>query len=301
MKLIGVNRKITQVLSAIGTNSYIPGFFTGRIYRGGAKHICVPGLNCYSCPGALGSCPIGALQTTLASLQGRISLYSLGTIALIGSISGRFTCGWLCPFGLFQELLYKIPFKKKQRIVTPSGTPIPKSPLRYLKYIIFLLFVCILPALVRSDAGLGESWFCAYICPAGTIEAAFPLLLKNESLRQVIGWRFIWKASIAVTIVLLSLYENRPFCKYICPLGALYGVCNKASLFYLTIDRDICTSCGKCQSVCGMGLDPVSELTSAECIRCGACKEICPTHAITWTNSLYSAKKKIDHPINPVI
>jgi polyferredoxin len=226
------------------------------------------------------------MQTTLASFGRRISLYATGLVVLIGALGGRFVCGWLCPFGLFQELLYKIPSPKRRHSKTPSGTPIPKTPLRYLKYVILLLFVFLLPALVRNDVGLGETWFCEYICPAGTVEAALPLLLTNEGLRQVIGWRFWWKLTIAVGIVLFSMYENRPFCKYLCPLGAIYGACNKISFFRLKVDDSVCTRCGACMTVCGMGLDPVSELDSAECIRCGACKDICPVHAITWTHSI---------------
>jgi len=226
------------------------------------------------------------MQTTLASFGRRISLYATGFVVLIGALGGRFVCGWLCPFGLFQELLYKIPSPKRRHSKTPSGTPIPKTPLRYLKYVILLLFVFLLPALVRNDVGLGETWFCEYICPAGTVEAALPLLLTNEGLRQVIGWRFWWKLTIAVGIVLFSMYENRPFCKYLCPLGAIYGACNKISFFRLKVDDSVCTRCGACMTVCGMGLDPVSELDSAECIRCGACKDICPVHAITWTHSI---------------
>lgn len=289
---LGRTRKIVQALFSLGTNSYLTGFATGRIYRGGAKHICVPGLNCYSCPGALGSCPIGALQTTLAAYQSRISLYALGTIALLGTAAGRFTCGWLCPFGLLQELLYKIPGRKRVRTAVPSGTPVPKSPLRYLKYLMLITTVFLFPVLFRNEGGLGETWFCAYICPAGTIEAALPLLLTNAGLRALIGWRFFLKAAIALSIVLLSLYENRPFCKFLCPLGAIYGVCNKFSIIRLSLDHDRCISCGLCQQACGMGLDPVSELDSAECIRCGACKEICPVQAISWTGTLGNILEK---------
>lgn len=290
-------RRWVQILFTAATNSYLAGFIQGRIYRGGAKHICVPGLNCYSCPGALGSCPIGALQTTLASMKARFSWYAAGTIALFGAAAGRFVCGWLCPFGLFQELLYKLPGKKRDIPYTAAGTPRGSSPWRYLKYLVGLVFVLLLPMLIRSDAGLGETWFCAYICPAGTVEAAIPLLLSNEGLRSLIGWRFILKAAIASLIIIASYAESRPFCKYLCPLGAAYGMCNSFSVMTLEIDHDICILCGACQKVCPMDLDPVSELSRRECIRCGRCKDICLVEAINWKSVLaFTESRSPDHP-----
>ena len=56
-----------QIAFAALTNGYLYGFLTGRIYTGPTKAVCVPGLNCYSCPGALGACPIGSLQAVLGS------------------------------------------------------------------------------------------------------------------------------------------------------------------------------------------------------------------------------------------
>ena len=58
-------RHIFQVLWAVITNSYLIGFVRGKIYQGKIKNICVPGMNCYSCPGAVATCPIGALQATI--------------------------------------------------------------------------------------------------------------------------------------------------------------------------------------------------------------------------------------------
>ncbi len=290
MKFRWFKRLHVQLLFTLATNSYLKGFFTGRIYRGGAKHICVPGLNCYSCPGALFSCPIGAIQTTLAGFGQRVSLYVVGFLTMAATLTGRLTCGWLCPFGLIQESLYRIPVRKFSHTKTASGTPVPKTRLRLLKYLILILFVFLLPALIRSDVGLGTTWFCAYVCPAGTVEAALPLLLSAEGLREILGWQFIWKAVIAAGFIVLSLFENRPFCKFACPLGAAYSLGNRIAVFRLEVESSTCISCGKCQTSCPMGLDPVSELSSPECIRCGTCKGVCPVSAITWTNSLRAVR-----------
>jgi polyferredoxin len=290
----GLKRKLVQAGVAIGTNSYIPGFIRGRVYQGGAKHICVPGLNCYSCPGALGSCPVGAFQTTLASAGNSISLYVTGFVAFFAVLSGRLTCGWLCPFGLIQELLYKIPFIKKRKPKQTVGVKSKHSPLKGLKYVMLILFVFLLPALVRDSVGLGETWFCAYVCPAGTVEAALPLLLSNEGLRELIGWNFLLKAVIASAVIIYSMVEQRPFCKYLCPLGAAYSLGNRISMFRLVVDEETCITCGICSAVCPMDLEPVSDLKSIECIRCGACREICPVSAISWSHTLADKSEPVE-------
>ena len=101
-------RRVTQILATLISNSNIKGFFQSNIYKGTLKKICVPGLNCYSCPGALGSCPIGSMQAVIGSIKYNVSLYIVGFISLMGVIFGRFICGWLCPFGLIQDLLNKL-------------------------------------------------------------------------------------------------------------------------------------------------------------------------------------------------
>ena len=95
------------------TNSYIRGFTKGKIFAGNTKVICFPGLNCYSCPGALAACPMGSLQAVMGNSSYRISLYVFGMLSALGVVLGRLICGWMCPFGLFQDLLHKIPITKK--------------------------------------------------------------------------------------------------------------------------------------------------------------------------------------------
>ena len=102
-------RKVIQIISTFLYNPNIFNFFEGKIYKGNAKSVCVPGLNCYSCPGAIGSCPLGSLQNSIANPLLKFPFYILGLLLLFGILLGRTICGFLCPFGLIQELLYKIP------------------------------------------------------------------------------------------------------------------------------------------------------------------------------------------------
>ena len=267
-------RHTVQILWTVATNSFVTGFLKGKIYTGSLKNLCVPGMNCYSCPGALGSCPIGALQSVISSKNYHFAFYVVGFIMLVGAVCGRFVCGWLCPFGLFQDLLHKIPFIRK--IKTFKGDRI----LRKLKYIILALFVVILPMCVADSIGIGDPWFCKYICPVGTLEGGIPLVLLNESLRQTIGWLYTWKIAILVVLVVLSIIIYRPFCKYLCPLGAIYGAFNKISAVGIHCDKEKCISCRKCEKVCKMAVYPAETPKSAECIRCGLCVKECPTKAL---------------------
>lgn len=267
-----------QALWALLTNSYLLGFVQGKIYKGKLKNLCVPGLNCYSCPGAAGACPIGAMQAVIGSWNFKFAFYAAGFLMFVGALIGRFVCGWLCPFGLIQDLLHKIPFPKK--IKTFRGDKL----LRKLKYVILLVFVILLPLFLVDVIGQGSPYFCKLICPVGTLEGGIPLVLLNETLRGTIGWLYAWKNLLLFVTIFLSIIIYRPFCKYICPLGAIYSVFNPISVFRYRVDQEKCTNCGACARVCKMQVDPVQNANHLECIRCGQCKKICPTDAITSCN-----------------
>ena len=279
-------RHRVQILWAFLSNSYLAGFAKGRIYQGKLKNLCVPGLNCYSCPGALGSCPVGAMQAVVGSWNFKLAFYVAGFLMFIGALTGRFVCGWLCPFGLIQDLLHKIPFPKK--ISTFRGDKL----LRKLKYVILLVFVILMPMFVVDLLGQGAPYFCKLICPAGTLEGGLPLVLLNKGMRGAIGWLYAWKNVLLVAILFLSVIIYRPFCKYICPLGAVYSLFQPISVFRYRVDQELCTHCGACAKTCKMQVDPVKSPNHPECIRCGQCKKVCPTGALDYNVGKFRKKKK---------
>lgn len=276
-------RLLIQLLAAAFCNGYAAGFLRGKIFTGKSKLLCVPVLNCYACPGALGSCPIGAMQA-VAGTKSRFSFYVLGTLMLFGTVLGRVLCGFLCPFGLIQDLLHRIPTPKLR---------VPRRLdriLRYLKYAVLLVLVLLGPVLSAGPLGGGDPWFCKYICPAGTLEGGIPLLLKNETLRQAAGFLFSWKFGVMLAILLGAVFISRCFCRYLCPLGAVYALFNRFALYQMQVDHARCIGCGKCDPVCPMALDVRKEITGGECIRCGRCKAVCPAKAIE------SGMKLPEHP-----
>ena len=261
-----------QAAATLLTNIHIPNLFKGKIYQGNAKTVCVPGLNCYSCPAATGACPIGAFQAVVGSSRFKFSYYITGILILFGVLLGRFICGFLCPFGWFQELLHKIP--------SPKLSTKKLKPLRYLKYAVVLVMVVLLPLLAVNELGMGDAFFCKYLCPQGVLEGAIPLSLANSGIRAALGSLFTWKFGILLVVIVLSVLFYRPFCKWICPLGAFYALMNKVSLLGIQVDTSKCVSCGKCARTCQMDVDITKSPNDTECIRCGKCIRACPTEAI---------------------
>lgn len=281
-KLLSRRRGWVQAGATVVTNIHLPNFIDGNLYKGAGKSVCVPGLNCYSCPAATGACPIGAFQSVVGNSKFSFSYYVTGTLILLGVLLGRFICGFLCPFGWFQDLLHKIPSKKI------STTKL--KPLRLLKYAVLLFSVVLLPALLVNDVGLGEPIFCKYICPQGVLEGAIPLSIVDSGIRATLGLLFAWKFTILVVLILLSVFIYRPFCKWICPLGAIYGLMNRVSMTQMNVDKNKCVSCGKCARACKMDVDVTKTPNHFECIRCGMCVTACPTDAVSIRFGLGDAK-----------
>jgi polyferredoxin len=272
-------RRRFQVASTLVVNAYLPAWLKGTIVQWKGKGICFPVLNCYSCPSAVGACPIGALQNFLATARFNISigrpqigLYVLGVIGAFGSLLGRLPCGWLCPFGLAQDLMHKIPSPK---------LPIPKI-LTNFRYVVLAVMVVALPLLVMDEYGMGKTWFCAWICPSGTLGAGLPLVSLNAGIREQVGFMFAWKVGILLLFLLWMTASERAFCRTTCPLGALLGFFNRVSLFRLRVDPDKCAECKNCDKTCPVKIRVSETPNSSKCIRCLRCVDSCPRHAVEW-------------------
>ncbi len=268
-----------QAVAMLIQNANFKGFFTGKIYTGSAKKVCVPGLNCYSCPGAVGACPVGSFQNFLSGLKFRFPYYVLGLLIFFGALLGRIVCGFLCPFGFLQDLLYLIPFYKKNQFKFDKY-------LRYLKYAVLLILVILLPISLSLTPA-----FCKYLCPSGTV-AGIITYFRQPILRSQFGWLFNWKLIVLGIIFVSALIVYRPFCKYLCPLGAFYGFFNRFALVRMHLDESKCVHCSACANSCKMNIDPSKKPNSMECIRCGDCVRACPQKAL----HIGISDKKKDNP-----
>ena len=263
-----LGRKWVQIVIGFLTNGYWAFPVTKTIYQGPLKVVCSPGLNCYSCPAATTYCPMGALQQLMLSLRFSLETghyylgwYVLGCIGVVGSFLGRMVCGWACPFGFVQEILHKIPSRK-------WGIP---RILRFVKYAVLFGMVLFLPLFAVNEFGIGNPWFCKYLCPAGTLEAGIPMLILQPSLRGTVGWLFYNKVIILAAFIVWSVLASRPFCRVACPLGAFYALFSRVRLVKLHHDEEKCTQCKACHKVCPMGVKFNESPNDAECITCMAC------------------------------
>jgi polyferredoxin len=255
-------RWLVQLLSTVLANSAFLSRFRG---------LCYPALNCWSCPSANFACPIGALQNSAAGtrlalaadspLWRSLPLYTLGTLLLWGSVFGRMMCGWLCPFGWFQELVGRR--GPKWRV---------SRRLWYVRYVVLVALVFVIPYLT------GEAWF-SKLCPMGALEGSIPQPLLHPELRSQIGAMWYLKLGIlAVTIVAAYLWR-RPFCGTACPLGALFSLTNRFSAWQISHLRARCVNCEWCVRECPQGLDPRTDVNSHACVSCLHCTR-CPYGAL---------------------
>ncbi len=267
-------RRFVQTLGVLAINPYFAYFSSRLTYQGGLKGVCVPGLNCYACPLAVFSCPIGSLQHSFALMSPRVKgslsrafaslFYVLASVGLVGAVVGRMPCGWICPFGFLQELLHRIPTPKLR---LPSW-------MRWGRYGFLVALVALVPFLTAA------SWF-SRLCPAGALEGAVPLKLVPPAVPlPPSGWFFWLKIAILAFFLLWFVFSSRPFCRAVCPLGAMLGVCNRLSLYRMAVDDSACTSCGRCREVCPVDIDIRDDPNSPDCVRCLQCKKACPSGAV---------------------
>jgi polyferredoxin len=265
---MGFVRKWVQIIFGFLMNGYWGFPFSRTLYQGPLKVICAPGLNCYSCPAATTYCIIGSIQQLMANVrlsleagQYYFGLYVIGSAGILGGLFGRMICGWACPFGFIQELLHKIP------------TPKYRFPrvLRYGKFFFLIVFVFLLPLLVLDEFGAGETWFCKYVCPAGTLEAGLPMLALQPGLQTGLGFIFLNKLVIMLGFVVWSVLSSRPFCRVACPLGAFYALFSRVRMVRLRWDKENCVRCGACHPVCPMGVKFDESPDDMDCITCMKC------------------------------
>lgn len=261
-----LKRWFTQICASLIYNGNFFSRWTGTEFR---TRACVPGLNCAHCPGAAAGCPLGTLQGVFAGGLQQIPFLIISGILLAALLLGRVICGWLCPFGLLQEICFLVPSPKLKR---SRWTDM----LSRVKYFTALFFVIIIP-LYFFAAESRKVWaFCRYICPNG----ALMNLAASAAGGELAGFALLLsvKAALLLVFFICCIIVFRPFCRFVCPLGALYGLFSRISVLAVRVDKTKCSGCGACMKVC-----PVDcrEPGDRECIACGRCSKICPSGAVS--------------------
>ena len=257
--------RLGQIIASIIQLGYIPSLWTGFIYQGPLKQGCVPILTCWGCPLSFFSCPMGGLQHFF-NLH-LFPFYILGFFGTVGMLVGRMSCAWVCPFGMFQDLLNKI---KTVKLRLPYW-------MTYIKYVVLIGVAGIIAWITM------EPWFCK-LCPAGILQAGIPLVLADRTgdIRALVGWLFWTKIAILVGVIIFSIPIKRFFCRVFCPVGAIYSVFNRFSFVNFEIERANCKQpkCGICNKICPMDINIYDNPNPKECIRCLECHYRCPNVAV---------------------
>lgn len=260
------NRFAIQVASIIFANSYLL-----RHWKG----FCYPVLNCWACPGASFACPIGVLQnassnasytlaeTGIRGLWVALPLYTIGTLLLFSALFGRMMCGWLCPFGWFQEMVGRL--RRKKSLVP--------APLTYLRFAVLAGLVFVIPYYTH------QPWF-SKLCPMGALEGGLLQPLFNPELRSMMQEWWWFKQILLVGTIATMLFWKRPFCAVICPLGAIFSLFQRVSAWEIRFAEERCVNCLWCVRHCPQGIDPRTDVNGRRCIGCLECQK-CPFGAIT--------------------
>lgn len=261
--LLTSRRRIVQAVSLLILNS--------NFWAMGSRGLCLPIMNCEACVVAWLGCPIGMMARSIAFVE--FPLLVIGSVLLVGAVMGRFLCGWVCPMGFLQDLLYKIPKPKFQ---------LPDF-LKWFKYA-FLLLSVVAVAYFSQNYENSMLFFCRF-CPTASLQVVIPYMAANRVFH--VDSFFVLRSSVLAIVLFLAIADRRSFCKVMCPVGALVAITNKFSLFSLKLNEDSCVNCGKCDTECPMNVKVMQSSETGqtinrntECIECLSCEAACPVNAI---------------------
>lgn len=222
--------------------------------------MCSPVFHCYACPLATFACPIGVLAQFSALHV--FPFIAIGLLVAVGALFGRLICGWVCPFGYLQDLTAKIP--------TPKFD-LPKFT-GYFRYVMLIGTVLAIPYFF----GEGHPLFFCRLCPAGALEAAVPDMVVKVSVGEKVVWPNALKLAILILFLIAIFFIKRPWCRVLCPLGAIFSLFNRVSAFFLRFNANECTHCERCHELCEYGIEPEETPNDLRCIRCLECTKCSP-------------------------
>jgi len=225
------------------------------------------GVDLFWIPGQFHAiCPFGAVETIGRFItQGKyipkteasnfwLFFSSIGATLFVGALF----CGWICPLGSIQDLfgrLGKKIFKKRYNNFIPAGVD---RALGYLRYVTLVLIVVQTTRMINLAFVKVDPYYALYHFWTG------------EALPSAI--------MVLVVVLLASLFVERPWCRWLCPFGAVQGIIQLVSPWKIRRDSEKCIDCGLCSKACPMNIDVARKkvVMDTRCNRCGECLAVCP-------------------------
>ena len=222
-------------------------------------------------------CPFGGFETLYKYITSGGSFVShthlsnlviFIAVVIVSLILRSAFCGWICPLGFLQDLVNNFSkvlqkafpgLHRSLRSIKRMGARFMKID-RYLRYVKYLVLVW----------AIGGSAYFGYM--------VFRDYDPWAALLNIAEFSFTPGIVVLSLIVIASLFIERPWCRYACPLGAMTGIVGKLSPVYLKREESVCTSCKLCTRSCPMGLEvhTANKITSVDCITCLECVGVCP-------------------------
>jgi polyferredoxin len=242
--------------------------------------VCSPVFHCYACPLSTFACPIGIIAQFSALHV--FPFIAIGLLIAVGALFGSLICGWVCPFGFLQDLVGKIP---TPRFDLPKWTS-------YLRYVMLIATVLAIPYFFGEEHVL----FVCRICPAGALEAALPNMVGQAVAGKEIIWPNALKLAILILFLIAIFFMRRPWCRLLCPLGAMFSLFNRVSAFFLRFNASECTCCERCHKLCEYGIEPERTPNALRCVRCLECIG-CKPGALTF-GSIFERQQSEEKNLN---
>jgi len=212
--------------------------------------------------------PMEAIVKVFKSMVGFYSDPIVKVIAfaffiILAIVGNKIICGWACPFGSLQELIFSLPFFKKIK-----KKKIPFILTNSIRIIVFVVMLLFLFGIVGRRKGLLIYHFIN------------PFNLFNFDFET-----FAFLFTIII-ILILSIFVYRPFCQLVCPFGFVSWIAERFSIFRVRVNKNLCVKCGACEEVCptdaAKGIVAGNKMP-ADCFSCGRCLNSCPVDAIKYT------------------
>ena len=227
--------------------------------------------------------PLPAIGTILTThtLYSNL-LWSLATVILT-VIFGRFFCGWVCPFGSLHQFVGFLSNRSK-----PAAQKIRLNKYRKaqgIKYFLLTVFLA-----MTALPFFGASLQTGLLDPIPVITRSFNLTLLAV-FDDAAGFisaqqRFYEGAWIIFTIflsaVLLNLFIPRFYCRFVCPLGALFGILGRFAIWRIGKNQEQCSNCKLCEKYCEGGCEPAGTIRISECVLCFNCRQDCGENTISY-------------------